>query len=81
MNAMPNRSKNDATFDAAAHMVVLMQSASVNDLRVKLKFTDAKAFKVMEKLANVGIIGPMDENGSAEVLISTFIDLESLLSA
>lgn len=72
--------KNDATFDDAAHMVVLMQSASVNDLRVKLKFTDAKAFKAMEKLANVGIIGPMDENGSAKVLISNFIDLESLLS-
>ena len=78
---MKNRPEIDATFDDAAHMVVLMQSASVNDLRVKLKLTDAKALKVMEKLANVGIIGPMDENGSAEVLISTFIDLESLLSA
>lgn len=69
---MNNRPEIDATFDDAAHMVVLMQSASVNDLRVKLKFTDAKALKVMEKLANVGIIGPMDEN---------YMDLESLLSA
>lgn len=36
------RPELDATFDDAAHMVVLMQSVSVNDLRVKLKLTDAK---------------------------------------
>lgn len=78
---MNNRPEIDATFDDAARMVVLMQSASVNDLRVKLKLTDAKAIKVMEKLANVGIVRSMDENESAKVLISNFIDLEPLLSA
>ena len=39
---MNNRPEIDATFDAAAHMVVLLQSVSVNDLRIKLKLTDAK---------------------------------------
>ena len=33
---MNSRTKKDVTFDDAAHLVVLMQSASVNDLRIDL---------------------------------------------
>lgn len=47
------RPEIDATFDDAAHMVVLMRRASVNDLRIKLKFTDAKESQKKQTIDDV----------------------------
>lgn len=34
----------------------------------------------MERLINAGIVGPLDDNETAEVLITNYSDLESILS-
>lgn len=71
--------KKDFTFDDAAHLVVLTQSASVNNLRIRLGLTYKRAREVMEQLNQSGIVGPLSENETAEVLITNYADLESAM--
>lgn len=78
---MKSRTKNkDFTFDDAAHLVVITQSDSVNNLRIRLGLTYKRAREVMEQLIQAGIVGPLSENETAEVLITNYADLESVLS-
>lgn len=71
--------KKDFTFDDGAHLVVLTQSASVNNLRIRLGLTYKRAREVMEQLNQSGIVGPLSENETAEVLITNYADLESAM--
>lgn len=50
--------KKNFTFADAAHLVVITQSASVNNLRIRLGLTYKRAREVMEQLIQAGIVGP-----------------------
>lgn len=80
MNTRPKLSENDEIFEDAARLVIITQYSCINDIRSKLGLTYKKARKVMERLINAGIVGPLDDNETAEVLITNYSDLESILS-
>ena len=79
MNTKPKHSKSNEALNDAAHLVVITQNASVNDLRIRLGITYKRTREVMEQLNQSGIVGPLSENETAEVLITNYADLESAM--
>ena len=62
---------NDIGYDAAC-MVVTRQEASVTSLMRLLDVTEDEAKQLMHKLNEAKVIGPVSEDGTAEVLITDF---------
>ena len=59
---------NDIDYDAA-YMVVTKQEASVTSLMRLLDVNEDEAKQLMHKLNEAKVIGPVSEDGTAEVLI------------
>ena len=59
---------NDIDYDAAC-MVVTKQEASVTSLMRLLDVNEDEAKQLMHKLNEAKVIGPVSEDGTAEVLI------------
>ena len=62
---------NDIGYDAAC-MIVTRQEASVTSLMRLLDMTEDEAKQLMHKLNEAKVIGPVSEDGTAEVLITDF---------
>ena len=62
---------NDIGYDAAC-MVVTRQEASVSSLMRLLDVNEDEAKILMNKLYEANVIGPVSEDGTAEVLITDF---------
>lgn len=62
---------NDNGYDAAC-MVVTRQEASVTSLMRLLDVNEDEAKQLMHKLSEAKVIGPVSEDGTAEVLITDF---------
>ena len=61
----------DIGYDAAC-MVVASQEASVTSLMRLLDMNELEAKQLMNKLSEAKVIGPVSEDGTAEVLITDF---------
>ncbi len=68
---------NDIGYDAVC-MVVTRQEASVTSLMRLLDVNEDKAKQLMHKLDEAKVIGPVLEDGTAEVLITDFGKLAEL---
>ena len=69
---------NDIGYDAA-YMVVTRQEASVTILMRLLDVNEEEAKKLMDKLHEAKVIGPVSEDGTAEVLITNFGQLAEII--
>lgn len=67
----------DICYDAAC-MVVTRQEASVTSLMRLLDVNEEEAKKLMDKLNEAKVIGPVSEDGTAEVLITDFGQLDKI---
>ena len=72
-----NTITKDICYDAAC-MVVTRQEASVSSLMRLLDVNDEEAKILMNKLNGVKVIGPVSDDGTAEVLITDFGKLAEL---
>ena len=68
---------NDIGYDAAC-LVVTRQEASVTSLMRLLDVNEDEAKQLMHKLNEAKVIGPVSEDGTAEVLITDFGKLAEL---
>lgn len=67
----------DICYDAAC-IVVTRQEASVTSLMRLLDVNEEEAKKLMDKLNEAKVIGPVSEDGTAEVLITDFGQLDKI---
>ena len=67
----------DICYDAA-FMVIARQEASVSSLMRLLDVNEDEAKKLMDKLHETKVIGPVSDDGTAEVLITDFSQLAKL---
>ena len=62
-------------------MVVTSQRGSTSDLQRRLGMGYARAGRVMDQLEAAGIVGPQEGSKPRQVLVTTFNELEEILSA
>lgn len=70
----------DPMFEEAARMVVTSQRGSTSDLQRRLGMGYARAGRVMDQLEAAGIVGPQEGSKPRQVLVSTFNELDEILS-
>ena len=70
----------DPMFTDAARMVVTSQRGSTSDLQRRLGMGYARAGRVMDQLEGAGIVGPQEGSKPRQVLVSTFEELDEILS-
>ena len=68
---------NNIGYDAA-RLVVTRQEASVTSMMRLLDVNEEEAKKLMDKLHEAKVIGPVSDDGTAEVLITDFSQLAKL---
>ena len=72
--------KLDPLFEDAARMVVTSQRGSTSDLQRKMGMGYARAGRVMDQLEGAGIVGPQEGSKPRQVLVTTFEELDEILS-
>ena len=72
--------KLDPSFEEAARMVVTSQRGSTSDLQRKMGMGYARAGRVMDQLEGAGIVGPQEGSKPRQVIVSTFDELDEILS-
>ena len=70
----------DPMFEEAARMVVTSQKGSTSDLQRRLGMGYARAGRVMDQLEGAGIVGPQEGSKPRQVLVTTFDELDEILS-
>ena len=70
----------DPMFEDAARMVVTSQRGSTSDLQRRLGMGYARAGRVMDQLEGAGIVGPQEGSKPRQVLVTTFDELDEILS-
>lgn len=70
----------DPQFEEAARMVVTSQRGSTSDLQRRLGMGYARAGRVMDQLEGAGIVGPQEGSKPRQVLVTTFDELDEILS-
>ena len=70
----------DPLFEDAARMVVTSQRGSTSDLQRRLGMGYARAGRVMDQLEGAGIVGPQEGSKPRQVLVTTFNELDEILS-
>ena len=70
----------DPMFEEAARMVVTSQRGSTSDLQRRLGMGYARAGRVMDQLEGAGIVGPQEGARPRQVLVTTFDELDEILS-
>ena len=70
----------DPLFEDAARMVVTSQRGSTSDLQRRLGMGYARAGRVMDQLEGAGIVGPQEGSKPRQVLVTTFDELDEILS-
>ena len=72
--------KLDPLFEDAARMVVTSQRGSTSDLQRKMGMGYARAGRVMDQLEGAGIVGPQEGSKPRQVLVTTFDELDEIMS-
>ena len=70
----------DPLFEDAARMIVTSQRGSTSDLQRRLGMGYARAGRVMDQLEGAGIVGPQEGSKPRQVLVTTFNELDEILS-
>ena len=70
----------DPMFADAARMIVTSQRGSTSDLQRRLGMGYARAGRVMDQLEGAGIVGPQEGSKPRQVLVTTFDELDEILS-
>ena len=70
----------DPMFEDAARMIVTSQRGSTSDLQRRLGMGYARAGRVMDQLEGAGIVGPQEGSKPRQVLVTTFDELDEILS-
>ena len=70
----------DPLFEDAARMVVTSQRGSTSDLQRRLGMGYARAGRVMDQLEGAGIVGPQEGSKPRQVLVTTFEELDEIIS-
>ena len=70
----------DPLFEDAARMIVTSQRGSTSDLQRRLCMGYARAGRVMDQLEGAGIVGPQEGSKPRQVLVTTFDELDEILS-
>ena len=70
----------DPRFEDAARMIVTSQRGSTSDLQRRLGMGYARAGRVMDQLEGAGIVGPQEGSKPRQVLVTTFDELDEILS-
>lgn len=70
----------DPMFEEAARMIVTSQKGSTSDLQRRLGMGYARAGRVMDQLEGAGIVGPQEGSKPRQVLVTTFEELDEILS-
>lgn len=70
----------DPMFEEAARLVVTSQRGSTSDLQRRLGMGYARAGRVMDQLEGAGIVGPQEGSKPRQVLVTTFDELDEILS-
>ena len=70
----------DPMFEEAARMIVTSQRGSTSDLQRRLGMGYARAGRVMDQLEGTGIVGPQEGSKPRQVLVTTFDELDEILS-
>ncbi len=70
----------DPLFEDAARMIVTSQKGSTSDLQRRLGMGYARAGRVMDQLEGAGIVGPQEGSKPRQVLVSTFEELDEIIS-
>ena len=70
----------DPLFEDAARMIVTSQRGSTSDLQRRLGMGYARAGRVMDQLEGAGIVGPQEGSKPRQVLVTTFDELDEILS-
>lgn len=70
----------DPAFEEAARLIVSTQKGSTSDLQRRLGMGYARAGRVMDQLEGAGIVGPQEGSKPRQVLVTTFEELDEILS-
>ena len=70
----------DPLFEDAARLIVTSQRGSTSDLQRRLGMGYARAGRVMDQLEGAGIVGPQEGSKPRQVLVTTFEELDEILS-
>ena len=70
----------DPLFEDAARLIVTSQRGSTSDLQRRLGMGYARAGRVMDQLEGAGIVGPQEGSKPRQVLVTTFNELDEILS-
>ncbi len=62
-------SESDPLYDQAVQIVFETRRASISGIQRRLKIGYNRAARIVEAMENAGIVGPMETNGSREVLV------------
>lgn len=69
----------DPLFEDAARLIIATQQGSVSMLQRRLKIGYARAGRIIDELADAGVVGPFDGSKARLVLFESESDLESIL--
>ncbi|MCD8525294.1 MAG: hypothetical protein LRY67_06115 [Gammaproteobacteria bacterium] len=64
-----NDGEQDKLYDQAVQIVMETRKASISGIQRRLKIGYNRAARLVETMETAGIVGPMEQNGSREVLI------------
>lgn len=60
----------DPLYDEAVRVVTETQKASISGVQRRLKIGYNRAARLVEEMENAGIVGPLESNGSRQILVS-----------
>lgn len=63
-----NSTENDPLYDQAVRIVTETRKASISGVQRRLKIGYNRAARLVEQMESVGLVGPLESNGSREVL-------------
>ena len=69
----------DPLFGDAARLIIATQQGSVSMLQRRLKIGYARAGRIIDELADAGVVGPFDGSKARLVLMESESDLEAIL--
>jgi DNA segregation ATPase FtsK/SpoIIIE, S-DNA-T family len=74
-----SKEDRDPLFEDAARLMILSQQGSVSMLQRRLKIGYARAGRIVDELADAGVVGPFDGSKARQVLMDSESDLEAIL--
>ena len=74
-----SKDDRDPLFEDAARLMISSQQGSVSMLQRRLKIGYARAGRIVDELADAGVVGPFDGSKARQVLMDSESDLEAIL--